>query len=119
MKIKFSSKINKFCREIFTCISTRASSWFEHVRIFVAVAMVVVFHLLLLALLPTLSFSQFSSEDADDESATAASDSLFWGTYKPNLYVAVRARIPHSLVFGMMWWGSQDLIGFSSECRSM
>nr|XP_043606881.1 mannosyl-oligosaccharide glucosidase GCS1 [Erigeron canadensis] len=35
-------------------------------------------------------------------------ESLYWGTYRPHLYFGVRARIPESLVFGLMWLGVKD-----------
>ncbi|KAL8106442.1 hypothetical protein AgCh_029997 [Apium graveolens] len=30
-------------------------------------------------------------------------ESLYWGTYRPQVYLGVRARVPQSLVAGMMW----------------
>ncbi|KAI3728397.1 hypothetical protein L6452_17032 [Arctium lappa] len=35
-------------------------------------------------------------------------ESLYWGTYRPHLYFGVRARIPKSLVAGLMWLGVKD-----------
>lgn len=32
-------------------------------------------------------------------------ESLYWGTYRPNVYFGVRARVPQSLVAGLMWIG--------------
>ena len=34
---------------------------------------------------------------------------LFWGTYRPNVYFGVRGRTPNSPLFGMMWLGVDDL----------
>ncbi|EUC62183.1 mannosyl-oligosaccharide glucosidase [Rhizoctonia solani AG-3 Rhs1AP] len=34
-------------------------------------------------------------------------DSLFWGTYRPNLYFGLRPRLPQSLMAGLMWFGTQ------------
>ena len=36
------------------------------------------------------------------------SDSLFWGTYRPNLYFGLRPKVPQSLMTGLMWFGTQD-----------
>ncbi|CAE7193650.1 unnamed protein product [Rhizoctonia solani] len=42
------------------------------------------------------------------EAANATSDdSLFWGTYRPNLYFGIRPRLPQSLMTGLMWFGTQ------------
>ncbi|VAH68854.1 unnamed protein product [Triticum turgidum subsp. durum] len=30
-------------------------------------------------------------------------ESLYWGTYRPNLYLGIRARTPRSLLAGLMW----------------
>ncbi|KAL1807328.1 hypothetical protein ACET3Z_030396 [Daucus carota] len=30
-------------------------------------------------------------------------ESLYWGTYRPQVYLGIRARVPQSLVAGMMW----------------
>jgi hypothetical protein len=35
-------------------------------------------------------------------------DSLLWGTYRPQLYHGIRARIPKSLMTGLMWHGLND-----------
>lgn len=32
-------------------------------------------------------------------------EDLFWGTYRPNLYLGIRARVPKSLLAGLMWVG--------------
>ncbi|KAI0933864.1 hypothetical protein AcV5_005895 [Taiwanofungus camphoratus] len=55
---------------------------------------------LIWALLPLLPV--VVSEPSND------SDSLLWGTYRPNLYFGLRPRIPHSLMTGLMWFGTQD-----------
>jgi hypothetical protein len=39
--------------------------------------------------------------------------SLFWNTYRPQLYHGVRARIPHSLMTGLMWFGLNDYTGYN------
>lgn len=38
----------------------------------------------------------------------AATDSLLWGTFRPNLYFGMRARLPHSVLTGLMWYGAHD-----------
>ncbi|KAJ3678273.1 hypothetical protein LUZ60_002076 [Juncus effusus] len=30
-------------------------------------------------------------------------ESLYWGTYRPHVYLGIRARTPQSLIFGIMW----------------
>lgn len=35
-------------------------------------------------------------------------ESLYWGTYRPHVYLGVRARTPRSLVAGLMWIGVKD-----------
>ncbi|KAG8896382.1 Processing alpha glucosidase I, partial [Tulasnella sp. 417] len=35
-------------------------------------------------------------------------DSLIWGTYRPNLYFGMRPRVPKSLMTGIMWFGAQE-----------
>ncbi|CAA7050834.1 unnamed protein product, partial [Microthlaspi erraticum] len=35
-------------------------------------------------------------------------ESLYWGTYRPQVYFGVRARTPQSLVAGLMWLGEKD-----------
>ncbi|EJU05594.1 glycoside hydrolase [Dacryopinax primogenitus] len=42
------------------------------------------------------------------------SQSLLWGTYRPNLYFGMRPRLPKSLMTGLMWYGVQHLTAFTS-----
>ncbi|KAF5746454.1 mannosyl-oligosaccharide glucosidase GCS1 [Tripterygium wilfordii] len=35
-------------------------------------------------------------------------ESLYWGTYRPHVYLGIRARTPQSLVAGLMWIGKKD-----------
>ncbi|KAF2286506.1 hypothetical protein GH714_017432 [Hevea brasiliensis] len=35
-------------------------------------------------------------------------ESLYWGTYRPHVYLGIRARTPQSLVAGLMWIGLKD-----------
>ncbi|KAI8012468.1 Mannosyl-oligosaccharide glucosidase GCS1 [Camellia lanceoleosa] len=35
-------------------------------------------------------------------------ESLYWGTYRSNVYLGIRARTPQSLVAGLMWLGLKD-----------
>ncbi|XP_020592219.1 mannosyl-oligosaccharide glucosidase GCS1 [Phalaenopsis equestris] len=35
-------------------------------------------------------------------------ESLYWGTYRPHVYLGIRARNPKSLIFGLMWIGIKD-----------
>ena len=38
----------------------------------------------------------------------AQNASLFWGTYRPQLYFGMRSRSPHSLLSGIMWHSLTD-----------
>nr|POE51408.1 isoform 2 of mannosyl-oligosaccharide glucosidase gcs1 [Quercus suber] len=35
-------------------------------------------------------------------------ESLYWGTYRPHVYLGIRARTPRSLLAGLMWIGVKD-----------
>ncbi|KAI3981711.1 hypothetical protein MKX01_020654 [Papaver californicum] len=35
-------------------------------------------------------------------------ESLYWGTYRPHVYLGIRSRTPHSLIAGLMWIGVKD-----------
>lgn len=35
-------------------------------------------------------------------------ESLYWGTYRPHVYLGIRARTPRSLIAGLMWLGVKD-----------
>ncbi|XP_022151803.1 mannosyl-oligosaccharide glucosidase GCS1-like [Momordica charantia] len=35
-------------------------------------------------------------------------ESLYWGTYRPHLYLGMRARTPRSLLAGLMWLGVKN-----------
>ncbi|XP_068667397.1 mannosyl-oligosaccharide glucosidase GCS1 [Aristolochia californica] len=35
-------------------------------------------------------------------------ESLYWGTYRPHVYLGIRARTPRSLIAGLMWIGVKD-----------
>ncbi|XP_021746583.1 mannosyl-oligosaccharide glucosidase GCS1-like [Chenopodium quinoa] len=35
-------------------------------------------------------------------------ESLYWGTYRPHVYLGIRARTPQSLIAGLMWIGVKD-----------
>ncbi|GLT52056.1 hypothetical protein SLA2020_254180 [Shorea laevis] len=35
-------------------------------------------------------------------------ESLYWGTYRPHVYVGIRSRTPRSLIAGLMWIGLKD-----------
>ncbi|PSS26953.1 Mannosyl-oligosaccharide glucosidase [Actinidia chinensis var. chinensis] len=35
-------------------------------------------------------------------------ENLYWGTYRPHVYLGIRARTPQSLVAGLMWIGIKD-----------
>ena len=48
-----------------------------------------------------------------DAAAVSADQSLIWGTYRPNLYFGMRARLPHSLLTGIMWFGVHNYESYS------
>ncbi|KAK4764390.1 hypothetical protein SAY87_013828 [Trapa incisa] len=35
-------------------------------------------------------------------------ESMYWGTYRPHLYLGIRSRTPRSLLAGLMWIGVKD-----------
>jgi mannosyl-oligosaccharide glucosidase len=35
-------------------------------------------------------------------------ESLYWGTYRPNVYLGIRSRTPLSLIAGLMWIGLKN-----------
>lgn len=55
--------------------------------------------------------SVYADEDAQADS------SLFWGTYRPNLYFGLRPRLPQSLMTGLMWHGLNDFQSFARKFR--
>lgn len=47
------------------------------------------------------------------------SPSLLWGTYRPQIYFGLRARVPNSLLTGLAWYNPQSYAGLSNlrhEC---
>ncbi|KAG8906849.1 Processing alpha glucosidase I [Tulasnella sp. 408] len=47
-------------------------------------------------------------------------ESLIWGTYRPNLYFGMRPRVPKSLMTGIMWFGTNeygDFQAFRHSCE--
>ncbi|KAJ9094479.1 hypothetical protein QFC21_006018 [Naganishia friedmannii] len=63
----------------------------------------------LLATLSTLSSRLISPFPTDPR---IPQQSLLWGTYRPQLYHGIRARLPRSLMTGLMWFGLNDYKGF-------
>ncbi|KAI0646820.1 glycoside hydrolase [Trametes meyenii] len=61
----------------------------------------------LLWLLLPLAPSVLSTPSGND------SESLVWGTYRPNLYFGLRPRIPQSVMTGLAWFGTQDFQSIS------
>lgn len=57
----------------------------------------------LLAVALSAGAARASSESIGDDDA-----SLFWGTYRPNLYFGLRPRVPNTLMTGLMWHGLND-----------
>ncbi|TPX62267.1 mannosyl-oligosaccharide glucosidase [Powellomyces hirtus] len=65
----------------------------------------------LLALL-LLSIQQaFASSAAMVQAHAAGNQSLFWGTYRPNVYFGTRTRSADTLLTGLMWFGVKELSG--------
>ena len=81
--------------------------------------------LLLLLLLRTTRPAWYSIDDHTPDSddyrlLQSNQDSLLWGTYRPQLYHGIRARIPKSLMTGLMWHGLNDYPshrGRSTSCH--
>lgn len=48
------------------------------------------------------------SEEMSTLLARASNESLFWGPYRPNLYLGIRPRGPPSLLAGLMWANVDD-----------
>lgn len=44
----------------------------------------------------------------DSPLLAAANSSLLWGTYRPGLYFGLKARVPDSLLTGLIWFGVHD-----------
>ncbi|KAJ3201838.1 Processing alpha glucosidase I [Entophlyctis luteolus] len=42
----------------------------------------------------------------------SANSTLFWGTYRPNVYFGTRTRSPDTLLTGLMWHDVKDYSGF-------
>ena len=44
----------------------------------------------------------------------AIKESLLWGAYRPNAYVGIRPRLPHSLISGLFWFNADDMNSMNS-----
>lgn len=63
----------------------------------------------LAALVGLLAASGTAAQSADESPLlSAANSSLLWGTYRPGLYFGLKARIPDSLLTGLVWFGAHD-----------
>ncbi|SCV71839.1 BQ2448_4533 [Microbotryum intermedium] len=62
----------------------------------------------LLAVVTLLAASTTKAHWDSGKEAQSSDQSLLWGTYRASLYFGVRARLPASLMYGMMWFGLQD-----------
>ena len=49
---------------------------------------------------------QWDASDYGEIITKEHKDKFLWGTYKPNLYYAVKDRTNTSTVFGIMWYGA-------------
>lgn len=59
-----------------------------------------------------LVISQDGSPDKEQlikDYEKAVDQTLLWGPYRPNAYVGIRPRIPHSLISGLFWFNSENL----------
>lgn len=59
---------------------------------------------------PTLKLSAWLAENVSDDASpveieTAVNKSLFWGTYRPNLYFGTRTRNADAVLTGLAWHG--------------
>jgi mannosyl-oligosaccharide glucosidase len=69
--------------------------------------MTVVWPMLLLLMASSLGASDAS---ADLLAIKAQNQSLYWGTYRPNLYFGTRTRAADTnLLTGLIWFGAKDL----------
>jgi len=50
-------------------------------------------------------------------SSKAHEEEFFWGTYRPQVYFGVRARVPQSLLFGMMWTPDEGPANLRHTCE--
>lgn len=67
------------------------------------------FLLLLTALLTVVSGLDVDKEQLIKDYQNAIDQSLLWGPYRPNAYMGIRPRIPHSLVSGLFWFNADDI----------
>ncbi|GAQ91059.1 mannosyl-oligosaccharide glucosidase [Klebsormidium nitens] len=45
-------------------------------------------------------------------------DEMLWGTYRPGMYLGIRARVPKSIIAGLMWLGiSKQMYRTRHECE--
>ena len=70
--------------------------------------------ILLLILFIQNSLTEDDSYILKSAALAASNESLFWGTYRPNLYFGTRPRLPESLLTGLIWFGIEDLSSFNS-----
>ena len=72
-----------------------------------------------ITLLVLASSTSASDASADVLAIKAQNQSLYWGTYRPNLYFGTRTRAADTnLLTGLIWFGANDLESgkWSSEC---
>ncbi|GAA5975706.1 hypothetical protein JCM11641_005843 [Rhodosporidiobolus odoratus] len=50
---------------------------------------------------------------AHADALEAADNSLLFGSWRPGLYFGLRAKLPSTLMTGLMWWGAQDYQSFN------
>lgn len=53
------------------------------------------------------------SHDIGANASRSTADPLLWGSYRPNLYVGMRPRLPESLSFGLVWHGLLDYASYT------
>jgi mannosyl-oligosaccharide glucosidase len=56
-----------------------------------------------------LLFTLLPPASAADHQVPTNDESLLWGPYRPNLYLGLRARMPKSLIAGIMWGKLEDV----------
>ncbi|KAJ3013924.1 Processing alpha glucosidase I [Thoreauomyces humboldtii] len=68
---------------------------------------------LLVILLAFGGHPKVSSASAEHlvQAHAAANQSLFWGSYRPNLYFGTRTRSAETLMTGLMWFGVNEVSG--------
>lgn len=95
------------CSQLATYIFAKSTSYRDRQR--ESSMLVTPFGLVYIVCFTRKLFVECSYADELYEEVSAFSNSsLFWGPYRPNLYVGIRPRLPESLLAGLMWSNVDD-----------